>query len=169
MAGLARIANDQGDYAQAQQLAEEGLALARALGSPVYLSHMLYCLGEAAYAQGKLGQARLYLVEALQLTAATDLLANLSIALFHYAMLLVKESESDAAESTELHSQAIAVFGVVQQHPATWQVYKARAAALLAQAPATALAATQIYPETATLSEVVTEILRAAGAKYFTF
>ncbi len=172
LAGLARIANDQGNYEEAQQLAEEGLALARELGSPVYLSHMLYCLGEAAYAQGKLAQARLYLVEALQLTAATDLLANLAIVLFHYATLLVKESERDHAESIHLYSQAVALFGLVQQHPATWQVYKARAARraamLMAQSPALALTAPSIYTENAMLNEVVAEILRTVGAKHGT-
>ena len=166
LAGLARVANDQGDYAQAQQFAAEGLTLARALGSPVYLSHILYCLGEAAYELGDLPAARAYLLEALQVTSATGLLAYLAIALFHYATLLIKESAGESAGSTQKRSDALALLMLVQNHPATWQVYKARAAQqsamLAAQTPTGARTDEQIYSESATLNDVVREILMTA-------
>jgi predicted ATPase/DNA-binding SARP family transcriptional activator len=157
LAGLARIANDQGDYAQAQQLAQEGLAIARELGSPVYLAHMLNALGEAAYALGDLPTARVYLREALQVSSTTGLFAHLAIVLFHYAMLLVAEGEITAARSSQKLAQAVTIFTVVQAHPATWQIYKVRAAqqaaTLQSLGAATATA-------TSSLQAVVAEILR---------
>jgi len=163
LAGLARVANDQGDYTHAQQLAAEGLALARGLGSPVYLSHLLYCLGETAYAVGELPAARTYLLEALQVTSATGLLANLAIALFHYATLLIKESEGDPSGATRKRSEALALLLLVQNHPATWQVYKARAlhqsTALRARLSIIPAADEQTYRASSTLNDVVREIL----------
>jgi len=168
LAGLARVANDQGDYAQAQQFAAEGLTLARALGSPVYLSHLLYCLGEMAYELGDLPAARAYLLEALQVTSATGLLAYLAIALFHYATLLIKESADEPAGATQKRRDALALLMLVQNHPATWQIYKVRAArrsaVLTAQMPTATRTDDQQCSESATLNNVVREILITAIA-----
>lgn len=163
LAGLARIANDQGHYAQAQQLAQEGVVIARELGSPVYLAHLLSCLGETAYRAGDLVSARLYLLEALQLTLTTGLFAHLGIVLFHYAVLLVAESTAPPTATSPLQTQALTLFLLVQQHPATWHMYKTRAAqraaALIEQTP-------DLYPVVAAslatmppLSEVATNLL----------
>jgi tetratricopeptide (TPR) repeat protein len=134
LAGLARIANDLGQYNEAQTYAEEGLAIARELGSPVYLSHILYCLGETAYGTGDLPKARAYLSEALQITSEVGLLAYLAIALFHYATLLVKESETASAAETGAPTakrvHALRLLKLVQSHPATWHVFRERAARL---------------------------------------
>jgi hypothetical protein len=164
LAGMARIANDLGDYAQAQQLAYEGLAIARELGSPVYLSHILYCLGESAYGVDDLQAARTYLMEALVVTSKTGLLAYLAIAVFHYATLLVKESEQERAESTQKRVKALELLALVQNHPAGWQVYKTRAARRYAELETqlpSAIVATAT--ESRTLEEVVAEILNQEG------
>lgn len=159
LAGLARIANDQGDYVQAQALAQEGLTIARELGSPVYLAHMLNSLGEAAYALGDLPAARAYLIEALQVTSTTGLFAHLAIVLFHYAMLLVAEGEVAPDVATRKRTQAVELFALVQDHPATWQIYKARAA----QRAATLQPLVAPPPhEKRPLQEVVAEILGKA-------
>jgi predicted ATPase/DNA-binding SARP family transcriptional activator len=167
LAGLARIANDQGDYEKAQQLAREGLTLAHEVGSPVYLSHILYSLGRAAYETGALRSAREHLVEALRLSAETGLLANLAIALFHYAALLIEESRQELAggveQPIEMKTTALGLLLLVQRHPATWHVYKERASALLTdlatQVPATALAMAQNHAENHPLEEVVAHLL----------
>lgn len=169
LAGLARIANDLGDYEKAQQLAREGLTLAHEVGSPVYLSHILYSLGQAAYETGALRTAREHLVEALRLSAETGLLANLAIALFHYAALLIEESRQEATQKGEqgniLKVTAYSLLLAVQRHPATWHVYKERAAArladLAAQLPASALAAAQSHTENHTLEETVADLLKS--------
>jgi hypothetical protein len=71
--------------------------------------------------------ARTYLLEALQVTAKTGLLAYLGIALFHYATLLIKESEVEPTGSTQTQAKALGLLLLVQRHPATWHVYKERA------------------------------------------
>jgi predicted ATPase len=169
LAGLARVANDLGHFSKAQQLAREGLALAHEVGSPVYLAHILYSLGQAAYETGALRAAREHLVEALRLSTETGLLANLTIALFHFAALLIEESRQEATKKGEqgniLKGMAYALLLAVQRHPATWHVYKERAAArladLAAQLPASALAAAQSHAENHTLEEIVAGLLNS--------
>jgi predicted ATPase len=163
LSGLARIANDLGDYAQAQRLAEEGLAIARELGSPVYLSHILYCLGETAYRTGDLPASRRYLLEALQLTSETGLLAYLSIALFHYAVLLIEESADAPADATPQRAQALALLTLVQSHPATWHLFRERAAqqaaTLEAQLPPEIVAKAKAHGAQLLPDQAVMEIL----------
>ena len=159
LAGLARIANDQGRYPAAQALVQEGLAIARELGSPVYLAHLLSCLGETAYRLGDLATTRAYLLEAMQLTAANELFAHLAIAVFHYASLLIAESEARPAEAAQKRAQATELLTLVQTHLATWQMYKTRATHQLEQ-----LAATTpfVQRETRPFSTVVAGILQRA-------
>lgn len=168
LAGLARIANDQGEYEKAQQLAHEGLILAREVGSPVYLSHILYSLGQAAYETGALPSARNYLMEALQLSAETGLLANLAIALFHYAALLIKESAQQPGQAINKQTTALELLQLVQNHPATWHIYKTRAATrlaeLAAQLPPDVVASAQTQAERYTLQEVVARLLGKVSA-----
>ena len=137
------------------------------LGSPVYLVHLLNCLGETAYHVGDLTSARLYLLEALQLTSTMGLFAHLAIVLFHYAALLVAESTAAPTDASELQTQALTLFTLVQQHPATWQMYKVRAAQhaapLLEQAAdlrQTVAASLAVAP---TLSEVAGALLAGAA------
>jgi predicted ATPase len=137
LGGLARVFNDLGDYKQAQALASEGLTIARDLGSPVYLSHLLYCLGVSAAGMGDLPAARRYLLEALHVTSKTGLLAYITIILFHYATLLIKEAEQESkgnpTELVQKQAQALELLAQVQQHPATWHLYKVRARQLYAE------------------------------------
>ncbi len=165
LAGLARIANDLGEYEQAQQVASEALPIARELGSPIYLAHLLNCLGESAYAMGDLPTARVYLLEALRVTSATGLLAYLAIALFHYAVLLIKEIGSDVTLSAYKQGQALELLALVQNHPATWQVYKKRArerfADLAMELPDSTVAAAKTRAERQTLQQAM-EILGKA-------
>lgn len=127
LAGLARIANDVGDYARAHELAAEGLTIAREVGSPVYLAHILCCLGETAYATGDLASARRYLFEAIHLTSKSGLLANLAMVLYHYATLLAHESRNTTTQAESKRIQAMALLALVRDHAAAWRVYQARA------------------------------------------
>jgi predicted ATPase/DNA-binding SARP family transcriptional activator len=129
LVGLARVANDQGNYREAERLAREALTIARDLGIPIYLSHILYCLGEAAYQLGDLTAARAHIIEALQLTADTGLQANLATILYHYAMLLGQETaqQQNRAAAAQRQRNAWLIFTQVCAHPATWHTYKTRA------------------------------------------
>lgn len=156
LAGLARITIDEGDYQQAELLAREGMVIARELGSPVYLAHLLSCLGETAYRLGDPATARIYLLEALQLTSTNQLSAHLAIVLFHYAMLLLSESETNSPLALTKRTQAAELLTLVQTHPATWQMYKVRAGQRLvdlAMNSASALRTTRSF------DEVVAELL----------
>nr|HMN29299.1 hypothetical protein [Caldilineaceae bacterium] len=123
-------------------------------------------LGETAYGRGDLPRARAYLSEALQVTSEAGLLAYLAIALFHYATLLVKESETDRAatdEPTAQRVQALRLLTLVQSHSTTWHVYRERAARLareLAEAlPADSLATVERADQT--LEEAVRAIIQS--------
>jgi tetratricopeptide (TPR) repeat protein len=65
LGGLARILNDLGEYERALDYSAEGLVIARKLGSPVYISHNLYCLVETACGMNDLSAGRRYLQEGL--------------------------------------------------------------------------------------------------------
>jgi DNA-binding SARP family transcriptional activator/predicted ATPase len=170
LAGLARIANDRGDYAHACQVAQEGVVIARQLGGPVYLSHLLYCLGESAYALGDLAVARTYLLEAMQITSQTGLLSYLAIALYHYAILLTKESQSDPRRSRQNQARAAELLALVEGHPATWHVYRERAKQQTARLEVSRLSGEDTSPaqeqgRQRSLDEVVAAILaEAAGS-----
>ncbi|MEZ4735089.1 MAG: hypothetical protein R3E79_48960 [Caldilineaceae bacterium] len=136
---------------------QEGIAIARELGSPVYLAHLLSCLGETSYRLGDLATARAYLIESMQLTAANELFAHLAIAVFHYASLLIAESEVKPAEAMPKRAQAAELLTLVQTHPATWQMYKTRAAQRLTNVTTTPPI---ILQEKRTIREVAAEILQ---------
>jgi hypothetical protein len=111
---------------------------------------------------GDLPTSRAYLMEALHVASEVGLLAYLAISLFHYATLLVKESEKDALQSTQKQEKAVELLALVQNHPAAWQVYKDRAARRLAGLetrlpPAIAVAA-KARGASRALDEVVAEV-----------
>lgn len=131
LGGLARVLNDWGDYEQARQFGEEGLSIARALNSPVYLAHNLYCLTETACGMNDLVSARRYLREGLQIALEAGLRSNLTIYLYYYALVLSKESQRPGlapALQQQKEQSALAALALVQDHPATWQIFKERAA-----------------------------------------
>jgi tetratricopeptide (TPR) repeat protein len=131
LGGLARVLNDWGDYEQARHCGEEGLSIARALNSPVYLAHNLYCLTETACGMNDLVSARRYLREGLQIALEAGLRSNLTIYLYYYALVLSKESQRPGlapALQQQKEQAALAALALVQDHPATWQIFKVRAA-----------------------------------------
>lgn len=171
LAGLVRVVNDQGEYDQAQRWGNEALTIARPLGSPVYLAHILYSLGETAYKTDNFPAAHRYLMEAISVTAKANLHAYLLITLFHYTQLLFRESKAKPGLSEqndeEKQTKAFMLFTLVQNHPACWQVYKARSvqsqAALATQLPPPVLAAAKAHTDNHTLDQIVAEILESSS------
>lgn len=167
LGGLARILNDLGEYEQALKYGAEGLAIARTLGSPVYSSHNLYCLVETACGMNDLSAGRRYLQEGLSVALQADLLSNVAIYLYYYALILAKESKlvsTSADVQQQKQVKALAALDLVQQHPACWQLFKDRAAWLrnwiASDLSEDAIAASTAYPHNRTLADVAAEILR---------
>ena len=129
---LAQITNDLGDYAQAQDYAQEGLTVAREVGSPVFATYNLCALGEATCELGDLQASRQYLLEALKIASQVRQLPTLTIALYHFAVLLMKESALAEAGEPK-NARAFELLTFILRHPATWHPFKERAASLLTQ------------------------------------
>jgi hypothetical protein len=113
---------------------------------------------------GDLPAARVYLMDALHITSETGLLAYLTIVLFHYATLLIKESEAELnvlekAETTPKQTKALELLALVHRHPATWHVYRTRAkqrsAELETLLPHATVVAANARAESQTLEEAV--------------
>jgi hypothetical protein len=111
---------------------------------------------------GDLPAARFYLTEALQVTSKVGLLAYLAIALFHYANLIIEESETEPATAAQKRARALQLLTLVQNHPATWHVYRTRAAQRAAeleiQLPPAIVAAAKVRSATRTLEHEVAEL-----------
>lgn len=156
---LAQIANEQQDYARAQNYAREGLTIAREVGSPVFATYNLCALGEAACGREELQTCRQYLLEALKIAWQVGQLPTLTIALYHFAALLIKESEAGESKKT----RALELLTFIVRHPATWQPFKERAAGLLARLEATLspvqMAVSRARVQNRSLDELVVEIL----------
>jgi predicted ATPase/DNA-binding SARP family transcriptional activator len=166
LGGLARVANDQGEYQEALRYGKEGLAIARSLNSPVYIAHNLYCLTETACGLNDLQSGRRYLWEGLQIADKAQLFSNQTIYLYYYALILAKESNLAgvvAPARPQAQVQALETLALVRRHPACWQLYKERAAQLrdriARDLPAQVVAAAEKRGATLALEDLVAEIL----------
>jgi predicted ATPase len=169
LGGLARVANDQGRCEEALRYGEEGLAIARSLNSPVYIAHNLYCLTETACGLGNLQSAWRYLWEGLQVAGEAQILSNLTIYLYYYALILTQESNLasvSAAVRERKQAKALEALAVIHRHPACWQIYRERAARLgnrlTGALPAQTISAAKERGAMLTLEEYVAKILAAA-------
>jgi predicted ATPase/DNA-binding SARP family transcriptional activator len=167
LGGLARVASDQGQYEEALRYGEEGLAIARSLNSPVYIAHNLYCLTGTACGMGDLPNARRYLWEGLQVADQAQLLSNLTIYLYYYALILAQESNlASAAVREQKQTQALEALAVIRHHSACWQIFKDRAARLRRQIidvlPAQKVSVAEERGAMLALEEYVAEILAGA-------
>jgi hypothetical protein len=136
LALLAQFCNDAEDYVGAQQYAHEGLTIAETLNSPWILIGNLHCLAETAYYQGDFAASREYLDNTCRLALDADLVPQLLIGLFHYATSLQIESELGALpvdRSFDQQVEAVEFLQRVHDHPATWAIYRQRAAQRLAE------------------------------------
>jgi predicted ATPase/DNA-binding SARP family transcriptional activator len=123
----ALIANSRGDYTNARCWAEEASTLAVILGSHSLRAYSLAAQGESELYQGDLDGAHRHLVQAVQTAREWQLPPRLTLALYQYACLLVKE-----------HAPAAQIRRILQgviDHPACWHLVRQRAHALLNQVP----------------------------------
>ncbi len=133
---LALLANEMGEYVQAQEYSREGLQLAEAIGSTIYTSYHLCCLGGAACGLGEYAEGRRHLLEALKVAHDVQLAPTISLVLLNFANLLVKEGEAPRAEQTTRQQskiRALELLVMIIQDPVTWQGVRDRAKHLQAQ------------------------------------
>jgi predicted ATPase len=96
-----------GQYDEARQLLEEGLAIAREIGDPLLVANILQPLGLAVLGQGDRSGARAYIEEALALAHGGGEKREIAAALNALAQLHRVEGSLDLAEP--LYEQAIAL------------------------------------------------------------
>jgi len=101
---LGRVALVEEAYAEAQRLAQESVAIFRELGQKDQLSAALASLGHAARGLGNPGEARQYLVEALQTTTKIGAFLPLLFAIPLAALLAADRGEKKRA--VELYTLA---------------------------------------------------------------
>jgi predicted ATPase/DNA-binding CsgD family transcriptional regulator/transcriptional regulator with XRE-family HTH domain len=159
---LVLAATDRAERAVA--LARQAVAVTRHKDSQQMLAYSLNCLGAVLIAAGAPVEARSTLREALQCAWQGGYTGFVMIAFCYFAELLTRERR-DAAPRDELEgiSLAVALLNCVRTDAATWQVFKDKAATLLAEIagalpPATPTAAMR-SGESRTVAELVGMVL----------
>lgn len=133
---MAMIANEQGDYSRAQAYASEGRLLAHDLGNPLYEAQNLCALATAYCLAGDFAASRQALLAALEIAGAARLVSRVVMALFHYAILLLEESEQapeTGANVDERSARALWLLAIVAKQRASWHMYRERAQRRIAQ------------------------------------
>lgn len=123
---LALLAIDQGAYADAVRLADEGVALAQRVGNPNYEVLNLCCLAQAWLDQGSPATGRMHLIRALRLAEQYGLLPRLMMA-FYVGALYLTYTLSDPAHGGQ-SLLALQLLALARDHPAGWCVIRERAA-----------------------------------------
>ena len=172
LAQLAQFANDRHDYAEATRYAEEGLALARALNTPHFISQNLYILAGAAYQQQNFTQARQYLAQACRSATEAKLMGRVLLTVYHGALLLVAEAEVGrnrdelTSDGSMPQARAIEWLDLCVRHPTSWQVLKERAARRLAyvraQVPDDARVTVKMTADAGACDDVLADVLAHA-------
>jgi predicted ATPase/transcriptional regulator with XRE-family HTH domain len=166
---LALYANESGEFEQAAQYSREGLAITEETGILDLMVYNLYCLGTAICGLGDFQAGREYLIKSLSVAWETQIMAHITVALFYWAVSLVRES--DLAEGTaplklQQKASALELLVFVIDHPACWQPIKDRAAHLQArleaELPLEVTTTAKARAKSRTLDEVVAEILQVA-------
>jgi tetratricopeptide (TPR) repeat protein len=137
---LGLVAIDAGDLTLAEAYAREGLPIARALDSAMYIAYHLCILGHVAGARGEFPTGRRLLAEAVRRAWEVQTWPMVAQALFYVAELLLAEAaalDGRPDDLDALRSRALALLASVAASPVTWHVYRVRARRRLdAMAPA---------------------------------
>jgi DNA-binding SARP family transcriptional activator len=126
---LSELASDSGAYMQAQQYAQEALTIARRLGSLIHISGSLSALGRAMGELHDFQAGKAYLSKALAIASPAHLSIGDVKALFHTAVLLVKErahTNKDSQTNMQRGLRIVEALEIVIRHPASWHYYQVR-------------------------------------------
>ncbi|MBW7881461.1 MAG: tetratricopeptide repeat protein [Caldilineaceae bacterium] len=135
---LSQIAVDGGEDDAAEQWAREGLALAEAVGSELFMAYNMCSLGAVACRRGQYTRAREHFLAVLQLAAAADHFPPMTIALIGLALAWIGEGrESGVAPSRRraLDRRAYETLVVAGRHPGCWAPFRSRTETILADLP----------------------------------
>jgi tetratricopeptide (TPR) repeat protein len=178
---LGQISNSLGRYKEAEGYFQEAWELSKQLGRKAEVSLMVAGLGGTALGLGDFGAARRYLLEALK----TPRLPIALEALVTWAALLKQEADLPALPQSspfdklrtslgegkqeggqlkyEQKQQAVEILSLVLNHPSVVQLYKDKAAYLLAELeaelPPEVVAAAWERGRTQTVGEMVAKIV----------
>jgi predicted ATPase/DNA-binding SARP family transcriptional activator len=136
LADMAQMAIDVGDYAQAQAYSQEGLALARALDNPIFVSYHCSLLGAVASARQDAAASSQYLREALGIAAKANWPPMLAFTLYNVAASLAYEATALGAAHPAYAPQlarALELLAVITHHPAITHSDQVRASRLIDQ------------------------------------
>ncbi|MCE7979590.1 MAG: hypothetical protein DYG89_00240 [Caldilinea sp. CFX5] len=168
-AELSWVLAHRGQVEQAIALAQEAVAIERAINNQIHLTLSLNYLGVAYLSAGDLKAARNALVEAIQRAWQHGYLFNLMIGFYYVAEWLVQESHTlDGPAALERQALAVAALCCVRTHKATWQFFKDKAAQLQAKIedalPADLRATAIARGQSCTLEEMVSVLLSETTA-----
>lgn len=122
--GLGTVAYAVGQYPEAKRLCQESLTLFSEIGNQLGMMDSLNRMGYVTLALGQPQIAKDYFLKSIKIAAATQTPSMALDALMGMAMFLMEEGEKE---------RAIELLALPQHHPASWQIFKDRAANLLAE------------------------------------
>ncbi|MCE7982922.1 MAG: hypothetical protein DYG89_17195 [Caldilinea sp. CFX5] len=162
----ALAASEHGDYIAAFQAAQEGLAIAEALGQHSMTAYNLNGMGIAACGLQDLAGSRRYLWRSLQITHTTQMYDHGAVALYWLAHLMLSESQTAPTEAQRLASQlqALELLSLVNHSAAPWQLFRERArrvqTALAATLPVKLAAAAIARGQQRPIADAITALLQ---------
>jgi tetratricopeptide (TPR) repeat protein len=134
LADMVPVLRSGGDVEQAVAVARQAVAIVRDTEDLMMLVLSLNSLGAALISAGDFAAARQALNEALQRLLTAQYPFFTVIAFYYFAELLVLQShDADLPLALERKSLAVALLSCVRTQPATWQIYKDKAAHLQAE------------------------------------
>lgn len=133
-AELSLVLSSVGQMGQALTMAQEAVAVTRAVNSQMMLTVSLNHLGAVLVRAGDLVAARATLLEAIQHGWQNQYLFFLMEGFYFFADLLVRESDATALpDALDRKALALTLLSCVRNQPATWQSFKDKAAQLQAE------------------------------------
>jgi len=167
-AELALVLVSARQVGRAVVLAQEAVTITREVNSQMMLTLSLNYLGAALIAAGDSVAARHTLLEAIQRAWSHQYFYNLMTAFYYFAELLVLESNAaDLPIRADHRRFALELLSCVRTQPATWQIFKDKAAQLQAEIedalPAELRATAIAQGQSRTLGEMVSTLLADAG------
>jgi predicted ATPase/DNA-binding SARP family transcriptional activator len=132
---LGLILNELEAYHEVRPYCQEAISLAKEIGFTSGIMWAFVAWGEAAAGLGAFQRARQHLQQALEIGLDTRVMVNVLGPLLHWAIVWVKEANSATADEPlrlRKKERAVEILALVLDHAEIYQVYKNKAARLLA-------------------------------------
>ena len=159
-----------GDYAEAERCHHMALAIGQSFSDAIFTTISLAGLGDVRWRLGDFVGSRRYLLAALRTASAAQAFSLVGEAMVYYATLLVHESALPlATKALDKQLFAVELLALLVDRPLCWQVFRERAALLMAELeaelPADAVVAAKQRGRKRTLQATVAEILQGSGVE----